>query len=130
MVRVYIVEDDRLVQDLYLMYLSRMGHEIIGQSFNGIEALVDLFFNHKENPPDLIILDYTMPGKNGLELLRDLQKLNYVKNIKVLFITGYAHLQNPALEMGVSKFVQKPFDYEILSQSIKELAFEETTIRM
>ncbi|MCE7749548.1 MAG: response regulator [Candidatus Heimdallarchaeota archaeon] len=130
MVRVYVIEDDRLVQDLYVMYLSRMGHEIIGQSYNGIEALVDLYLNHRENPPDIIILDYTMPGKNGLELLHDLQELNYVKNIKVLFITGFAHLRHPALELGVSKFVQKPFDYEILSQSIKELAFEETTIRM
>lgn len=130
MVRVYVIEDDRLVQDLYVMYLSRMGHEIIGQSYNGIEALVDLYLNHRENPPDIIILDYTMPGKNGLELLHDLQELNYVKNIKILFITGFAHLQHPALEMGVSKFVQKPFDYEILSQSIKELVFEETTIRM
>ena len=36
MVRVYVIEDDRLVQDLYVMYLSRMGHEIIGQSYNGI----------------------------------------------------------------------------------------------
>ncbi len=130
MVRVYIVEDDRIVQDLYVMYLTRMGHEILGQSYNGLEALVDLYLNHRENPPDLIILDYTMPGKNGLELLQDLQELNYVKNIKVLFITGFAHLQHPALEMGASKFVQKPFDYEIFSQSIKELAFEETTIRM
>ena len=130
MVRVYVIEDDRLVQDLYVMYLTRMGHEIIGQSYNGIEALVDLYLNHRENPPDLIILDYTMPGKNGLELLHDLQELNYVKNIKVLLITGFAHLQHPALEMGVSKFIQKPFDYEILSQSIKELVFEETAIRM
>ena len=130
MVSVYIVENEKIVQDLYVMYLSRMGHEILGQSYNGIEALVDLYLNHRENPPDLIILDYTIPGKNGLDLLHDLQKLNYVKNIKVLFITGYAHLQNPALEMGVSKFVQKPFDYEMLSQSIKELAFEETAIRM
>ena len=111
MVSVYIVENEKIVQDLYVMYLSRMGHEILGQSYNGIEALVDLYLNHRENPPDLIILDYTIPGKNGLDLLHDLQKLNYVKNIKVLFITGYAHLQNPALEMGVSKFVQKPFDY-------------------
>ncbi len=130
MVRVYIIEDDRLVQELYVMYVSRMGHEIIGQSFNGIEALVDLYFNHKENPPDLIILDYSMPGKNGLEVLHDLQKLNYIKNTKVLLVTGFTHLQHSALEMGVSKFVQKPFDYEILSQSIQELAFEETTTRM
>ncbi len=130
MVRVYIVEDNRLVQDLYVMYLSKMGHEIIGQSYNGIEALVDLYLNHRKNPPDLIILDYLMPGKNGLELLHDLQKLNYIKNTKVMLITGVTEQKSSALEMGVSKFLQKPFDYEILSQSIKELAFEETTIRM
>ncbi|MCG3222316.1 MAG: response regulator, partial [Candidatus Heimdallarchaeota archaeon] len=73
MVRVYVIEDDKVLQELYVMYLSRMGHEIIGQSYNGIEALVDLYFNFRENPPDIIILDYTMPGKNGLELLHDLQ---------------------------------------------------------
>ncbi len=130
MVRVYVVEDDRIVQDLYVMYLSKMGHEIIGQSYNGIEALVDLYLNHRENPPDIIILDYSMPGKNGLELLHDLQKLDYVKNTKVLLVTGFAELQLSAMERGVSKFIQKPFDYEKLSQSIKELTFEETPIRI
>lgn len=125
MVRVYVIEDDKVLQELYVMYLSRMGHEIIGQSYNGIEALVDLYFNFRENPPDIIILDYTMPGKNGLELLHDLQELDYVKKTKVLFITGFANLQYPALEMGVSKFVQKPFDFNTLSQSIEELSIED-----
>lgn len=129
MVRIYIVEDNESVQDLYVLFLSRMGHEIIGQAYNGIEGLVDLYFNHRRNPPDLLILDYTMPVKNGLELLQDLQKLNYIKNTKVLFITGVTEQKSLALEMGVSKYIQKPFNYEILNQSINELAFEETTIR-
>lgn len=125
MARVYVIEDDRVLQELYVMYLSRMGHEIIGQSYDGVEALVDLYFNYKENPPDIIILDYSMPGKNGLEVIHDLQKLDYVKNTKVLFITGFAHLQSQALELGVSMFVQKPFNYEILNQSIEELSIKE-----
>ena len=128
MARIYVIEDDRVLQELYAMYLSRMGHEIIGQSYNGIEALVDLYFNHRENPPDIIILDYTMPGKNGLELFHDLQKLDYVKQTKVLFVTGFAHLQFPAREMGISGFVQKPFDYEILRQSIMELSIDESIL--
>ena len=127
MVRVYIIEDEKLLQDLYVMYLSRMGHEIIGQSYNGLDALVDLYLNHRMNPPDLIILDYKMPGKNGLELLHDLQELDYIKNTKVLFITGLTNLRFEALKMGVSKFVQKPFNYELLNQSIKEIIFEKTT---
>ncbi len=127
MARVYIVEDERTLQDLYTMYLSKMGHEIIGQSYNGTEALVDLYINHKTNPPDLIILDYMLPGQNGLELLRDLQHINYTLKTKILFITGTSHLQFLASKMGVSKFIQKPFNFEVLNKSIKELGFEKTS---
>ncbi|NPD89321.1 MAG: response regulator [Asgard group archaeon] len=129
MSRVYVIEDDRALQQLYAMYLSRMGHEIIGQSYNGVEAIIDLYFNYRENPPDIIILDYTMPGKNGLEVFHDLQKLDYVKNTKVLFITGFANLQIQALELGVSMFIQKPFNYELLNQSIEELSLEDKYIQ-
>ena len=128
MVRVYIVEDNSAIQDLYVMYLTKMGHEIIGQSYNGIEALVELYFKHRQNPPDLLILDNAMPGKNGLELLNDLHQLDYIKNTKVLFISGSDYLQFPALEMGILKFIQKPFDYQILSETIKDLVSEETKI--
>ena len=125
MVRVYVVEDDRALQELYCMYLTRMGHEIIGQSFDGVEAIIDLYFNHRENPPDIIILDYTMPGKNGLQVFSDLLKLKYIKNTKVLFITGFGNIQSKALDLGVSKFVQKPFDFNILNKSIEELSLKD-----
>ncbi len=121
MVRIYLVEDDEVLQQLYQLYLSKMGHRIVGQSTNGIEALIDLYFNHRNNPPDILILDYKLPGKNGLELLEDLHKLDAIKQTKILFVTGMDNLQLQAFKLGVSKYIQKPLSFNILNQTISEI---------
>lgn len=121
MVRIYLVEDNKALQQLYQLYLSKMGHKIIGQSSDGIEALIDLYFNHRNNPPDILILDYKLPGKNGLELLEDLHKLNAIQQTKILFITGTDNLQLQAFKLGISKYIVKPLSFNILNQTINEI---------
>ena len=121
MARVYIVEDDKDLQVLYKLYLSKMGHEIVGISYDGEEALIDLFCNYSANPPDIIILDHNMPNKTGLELLEDLQDLNYNQKTKILLITAESNLQHQASELGVSKYIMKPLKLRNLDKMIREV---------
>ena len=125
MARVYIVEDDEDLQVLYKLYLSKMGHEIVGNSYDGEEALIDLFCNYNVDPPDIIILDHNMPKKTGLELLEDLQELDYNQKTKILLITATSNLQHRAKELGVSKYIMKPIKLRNLDKTIREVIVED-----
>ncbi len=121
MADIYIVEDDENLQELYIMYLTKMGHRIVGQSFNGEEALIDLYFNFKDKKPDILILDYHMPMKNGLELLEDLYDLDWINRTKIIFISSTSQSEINAYEKGISKYVTKPFRFSSLGYVINEV---------
>ncbi|MBY8999633.1 MAG: response regulator [Candidatus Heimdallarchaeota archaeon] len=120
MVDIYIVEDDENLQELYTLFLTKMGHRIVGQSFNGEEALIDLYFNFSNNRPDILILDYHMPIKNGLELLEDLTKLEWINKTKILFISATNPAEINSYQIPITKHVSKPFKFGSLSQLINE----------
>jgi DNA-binding response OmpR family regulator len=123
--RIYIVEDDENLQQLYKMFLSMDGHEIVGQTQNGYEAFVDLYFNYQENPPEILILDYKLPGKDGLEVLDDLMKLRKLDSTLVLFITGDQEVELDALRKGAARFVPKPCDFRQLGDIVREILYKQ-----
>ena len=118
---IYIVEDDESLQELYTMFLTKMGHRIVGQSFNGEDALVDLYFNFEGRRPDILIIDYHMPVKNGLELLEDLNDLDWINKTKILFISSASQSEINSQDRGIAKYVTKPFKFTNLGYVINEL---------
>lgn len=64
----------------------------------------------REATPDLAVVDLRMPGKSGLELLRDLLKLN--PNIRVLVLSGFGSIATAvdAVKLGAVNFLPKPAD--------------------
>ncbi|MHA1223102.1 MAG: response regulator [Candidatus Heimdallarchaeaceae archaeon] len=109
------------MQELYKLYLSEMKHKVIGTASDGNEALVDLYFNFAFKPPDILILDFDLPGRNGLELLRDLKNLNFLDRTKVLLVSGLGNLQHKAESAGVAKFLSKPLKFKSLNKTIVDL---------
>jgi len=120
-VNIYIVEDDENLQELYTLFLTKMGHRIVGQSFNGEDALIDLYCNFNNNKPDLLILDYNMPLKNGLELLEDLTELEWINKTKILFISATNPAEINNFQIPITKYITKPFRFGSLKQLISEV---------
>ena len=121
MVDIYIVEDDENLQELYTLFLTRMGHTIVGQSFDGEEALIDLFCNFVNKRPDLLILDYHMPKKNGLELLENLYEMDWINETKVLLISSADFSEMKNYEIPIAKHITKPFKFGNLELLISEV---------
>ncbi len=121
MVNIYIVEDDKNLQELYTMFLTKMGHRIVGQSFNGEEALIDLYLNFERKKPEILIVDYHMPVKNGLELIADLYELDWINETKILFISSANQSEINAHETSITKYVTKPFKFSNLGGVINEI---------
>ena len=118
MATIYVVEDDETLQELYKLHLTQKGHQVVGQAKDGNEALIDLYFNFHPKPPDVLIIDYKMPGKNGIELLQDIRKLNICFESKIFFITGIPKMESEAKDLGVTKYIKKPIRFSTLHQNI------------
>jgi CheY-like chemotaxis protein len=121
MARILLIEDDHTVRAVLRMSLTGIGHTVI-EARNGKEGL-DLF---RRAGADLVITDIIMPEKEGLEVLRELQK-KQLPPVKVIAISGGGVSQNAADALRMAKFLgaaktlTKPFSNEVLIAAINEL---------
>jgi DNA-binding response OmpR family regulator len=76
-----------------------------------------------ERPPLLVIMDFIMPGLDGLETLRYMRVLPSLNSIPVIMLTdkGYAPTTLDAEECGVQAVLTKPFSPEQLLEEVKRL---------
>ena len=71
--------------------------------------------------PDLILLDIIMPGKNGLDVLKELKNTEKTKDISVIIASGTTENtdERRGLELGAIDYIRKPFDETIVKLRIK-----------
>jgi diguanylate cyclase (GGDEF)-like protein len=74
-----------------------------------------------QDPPSLILLDVVMPGMDGYQVLKELQKLSQCCDIPVIFITGYDDMENETrgLEAGAVDFISKPANPAVVKARVK-----------
>jgi DNA-binding NtrC family response regulator len=72
-----------------------------------------------EHPFDLILLDLTLPGRNGMEILAEIR--SHETRLPVIMITAYGTVENAvrAMQSGAANFVQKPWDNEKLLADVR-----------
>lgn len=113
---ILIVDDEEMIRDLLSSALVQKDY-LCHQAANVDEAFVIL----DQQPVDLVISDIMMPGRSGVELLRDLKKVN--PDIAVLMITGLSDM-NTALEcihLGADDYISKPFGISRVLLTVKNL---------
>lgn len=116
MENILIVDDEEMIRALLSSALAQEGY-ICHQAANVDEAFVFL----GEQPVDLVISDIMMPGRSGVELLRDLKKVD--PDIAVLMITGLSDM-NTAMEcvhLGADDYITKPFGINRVMLTVKNL---------
>jgi len=69
--------------------------------------------------PDVVLLDYRLPIKDGIEVAKEL--IDYHPKIKIIFISADNSVEKEALSIGVLKFLLKPFDINLLLETIKNV---------
>ena len=93
-----------------------MGHELV-EALSFDDALKVL--NTNENGIDLVLIDYVMPGVNGLDLLKNIRKFNI--SVPVVIMTAYLDdgLVGEALQNNCNSLIEKPFSLDQLIQTIE-----------
>lgn len=85
--RVYLVDDDRFLLDLYAVKFRNAGHEVSVFS-NGNDLLATLRKGGTAGTPDAILIDLIMPGISGFETLEVIRKESLAKNAKIIVLSN------------------------------------------
>jgi DNA-binding response OmpR family regulator len=113
---ILLVDDEQKVLELITFRLQLLGYRVItAQSGEDALALVET------QRPDLIILDVTMPGLDGLTVCSRLKKSEASSAIPILMLTGRSEVEdvNKAMIAGADDYVVKPYDPAILQMKIR-----------
>ncbi len=106
--KILISEDDRVSRLLLEAILRKAGYEVIAAS-DGKEAWEVM---QGENPPPLAIVDWMMPGVNGLDFCRKVRESAVLSLTYIILLTGKRLKDDlvTGLESGADEFIRKPFD--------------------
>jgi len=118
MPKILVCEDDLLTQQLMQFKLRQQGFTVLAAADGGVA--LDLARSEK---PDLIILDWMMPVRDGYEVLRQLKEHPDLKKIPVIMLTSRSKDCDIArtLEMGAADYMIKPFSPMELMARIKKV---------
>lgn len=124
MKKILVTEDDLLVREMINEWLSERYDVIEAQ--NGTEALE--YFNTQHI--DAAILDWMMPGINGIELTKQIRKNN--PGIPIIMVTARTDDDSieKAFRHGVSDFLKKPFSFKELETRLARFLIEETPFHL
>ena len=109
--KIMIVEDDPLIRQLYEQILSEKGYQVICVAADGVEAIK--LYQKLEEKPDLIILDFRMPKKNGLEVSQEI--LDYNSSTDILMISGDPIIDRKAVISRGVNVMQKPVNINCIA---------------
>lgn len=110
--RILLVDDDRAVRDVTAAMLRELGYSVLEAGSGG--AALDIV--EREQEIDLVVVDFAMPGMNGVEVAREARVRR--PNLPVLFITGFA---DRAAVAGVDAdhILGKPFADRELAEKVQ-----------
>lgn len=97
------------------MMLELINIEVLGSAKNGAEAIE--MYKALEEKPDIILMDYRMPIKNGIETTKELKAID--SESKILFASADSSIEHEALSIGAIGFLNKPFCFEDLKKAIQ-----------
>jgi two-component system alkaline phosphatase synthesis response regulator PhoP len=103
---VMVIEDEREIRDLVRYNLERSGFRVTAVA-DGEEGLRRLFASR----PDLLVLDLMLPGRNGLEILREVRAEPATRDLPVIVLTARSAEMDKLLgfEHGADDYLTKPF---------------------
>ncbi|QDU75127.1 Chemotaxis protein CheY [Bremerella volcania] len=114
--RVLVADDSSTMRKIILRSLQAVGVPNAVEAADGEEA-VSLF---KPGEFDLVLTDWNMPGKSGLEVIQEIRKID--ADVKIMMVTTEAEKSRvmEAIQAGVSDYLVKPFTADTLREKLEK----------
>ena len=115
---IYIVEDDKNIQEIESFALKNSGYEV-----RGFECTKDFYAALDEQIPDLVLLDIMLPDEDGLQILKKLRLNHSTVLVPVIMVTAKTTELDKVkgLDLGADDYLTKPFYREELIMRVKAL---------
>jgi DNA-binding response OmpR family regulator len=116
--KILVADDDNITRRLVEMVMEKNGYDILSCN-NGTEA-----WEHLSNPqgPKLAILDWIMPGMQGIEICKKIREQKFKINPYLIILTASMNEKKDVLETfrtGANDYIEKPFDSNELIARVK-----------
>ncbi len=92
------------------------GYDVMGIASNGDEAIK--MYREFSEKPDVVILDYRMPIKNGIDALKEILQID--KESKVIFASADRSIKQEVFKFGAIEFLDKPFSQKKLVNAVNK----------
>jgi CheY-like chemotaxis protein len=122
--RVLVIDDSQEARDLYRELLGFHGFRI-DCADGGAEGLARAI----DTPPDVMILDFSMPGMDGGEVLRRLDADERTRTIPVVMVTAAAELVSDEARNACAALLEKPCELDGLLRTIAALVDDQRGVR-
>lgn len=106
MATILVCDNEDVLRGLIAASLDGLGHDLV-EARNGDEALALANARH----PDLVLLDMMMPGKSGLEVVREIREVPELQRVPIVMLTARTQAEDraAAADAGATHFLAKPF---------------------
>ncbi len=120
--KIVIVDDSPFSISILTEILTEKGFEVIGNA-SSLQETIEVI---EDKRPDLVTMDMTMPGTDGLECTRAIHKID--PNIKVIIVSSMMddEIVREARETGVAGYIQKPVQPDEIATAIQRAMADET----
>lgn len=114
--RVLVADDSSTMRKIILRSLQAVGVPSAAEAADGVEAVT--MFQQQEF--DLVLTDWNMPNKSGLEVIKEIRALN--PKVPIIMVTTEAEKGRvmDAIQAGVSDYLVKPFTAEMLREKLEK----------
>jgi two-component system phosphate regulon response regulator PhoB len=113
---ILIVEDEKPIREMVAFALGRAGYELVEAG-----DIVEAYERISEKLPDLVLLDWMLPGASGIEFARRLKRDEITSEVPIVMLTARGEEEDKVsgLEAGADDYVTKPFSPRELMARIK-----------
>jgi two-component system chemotaxis response regulator CheY len=113
---VLIADDSEFMRDLLREILEER-YRVVGEAENGVEA-VELY---RESEPELVMMDITMPIRNGIEATGEITSADPSANVIMCTSVGQEEKMKSAIKAGADGYIKKPFQKPSVLDEIEKV---------
>ncbi len=113
---VLIIDDSPLTQEQLSKIFIEAGYTIVDKVSDGISA--SHVYKDNQDKIDLVTLDITLPGKDGVEILKEIMAQNPKAKVVMVSAMGKEKIMQECLKIGAKNFITKPFNKEKILATI------------
>ena len=115
--KILVVDDAAFMRMMIKDILTKNGYEVAGEAENGAIAVS----KYTELKPDLVLMDITMPEKDGIQALKDIKAADGGAKVIMCSAMGQQAMVIEAIQSGAKDFIVKPFQADRVIEAVKKV---------